>query len=313
MILQPTSENVDKAVQLLLRGEIVAIPTETVYGLAGDGSNESAITKIYSTKERPSFNPLISHYSSLEKAKQDVILNNSAIKLFEKFSPGPLTIILLKSEDSRICRLATSGLNTAAIRIPSHPVTQKILQAIDLPIVAPSANPSNRISPVSAEHVEKLFNGSLNFILDGGICEIGLESTIIDLSTNKPTILRNGSITKEMIESVIGEVYETNETLQIKSPGMLAKHYAPKCGLRIGFENPQQDEAALIFGRINPPEGFSTILNLSPKEDLNEAAKNLFNYMHYLEEKNVSGIACMLVPDEKIGKAINDKLKRALN
>lgn len=311
MILQPIPKNIDQAIELLLSQEIIAIPTETVYGLAGDGSSEDAIIKIYSTKERPSFNPLISHYSSLEKAKQDVILSDLAIKLFEKFSPGPLTIVLPKSKNSRICRFATSGLETAAIRIPSHPVTQTILKAVQIPIVAPSANPSNRISPVSAEQVEKLFDGKLNFILDGGNCEIGLESTILDLSTETPTILRYGSITKEMIENTIGKVNEPNQTLQIKAPGMLSKHYAPKCRLRIGLENPQKNEAALYFGKISPPEGFSITLNLSSKEDLNEAAKNLFNYMHYLEEKNVSGIACMLVPDKEIGKAINDKLKRA--
>lgn len=310
-ILEPTALNIDKCIEILKKNQIIAIPTETVYGLAGLAQSDEAVSKIFEVKDRPQFNPLISHYASMDQLSRDALLNDLAIKLYEAFCPGPLTLVLNKTKNSRISRLACAGLETAAVRFPSHEITRNLLQKLNEPLVAPSANPSGRVSPVTAEQVKNMLNKKIDFILDGGRCEIGLESTIIDLSLDEPVILRFGAITKEMLENVLGTPVSTYSTSQIKSPGMMFQHYSPKCGLRLGTSPQNPNEVLLTFGQIKYEKGFKVVKNLSPSGNMIEAAKNLFNYLHEFDSMDISGIAAVLVPDEGIGKAINDRLKRA--
>ena len=236
MIYPPTNENIQKAVSLLKSGEIIAMPTETVYGLAADASQETAVNKIFLTKGRPNFNPLISHYANIEEIKKDVNFNKKARLLADKFWLGPMTLVLTKTKESRISKLVSANLDTAAIRIPKHPVSLKILELLSSPLAAPSANPSGKLSPSKAEHVSDLFKDKLNFILDGGTCDFGIESTIIDLSGDNCKILRYGSISHELIEEVLKEkVLKPESEKGIKAPGMLLKHYSPKTKLEINI------------------------------------------------------------------------------
>jgi len=311
IVVQPDIETLSKVVDLLARGEPVAIPTETVYGLAADATNASAIKKIYQLKNRPSFNPLISHYYSLSQIDQDVVLNETAIKLAESFWPGPLTLVLPKKPDTNLDPLVTSGLSTAAVRIPKHKVTQKILELVNKPLAAPSANPSGRLSPSQAEHVARLFPEQDLYIVDGGSTEFGLESTIVEvLADGSLTVLRYGFITEQDLKKVIPQV-RTLVHGEIKAPGMLLQHYSPTCPLRLTSDNPRVGEALISFGDLVVDKNFSKIINLSEAGDLQEAAANLFEVLHQLEAEGVSGIAVMPIPDLGIGKAINDRLRRA--
>jgi L-threonylcarbamoyladenylate synthase len=305
---------VDQAITLLKQGEAIVLPTETVYGLAADASNESALKKIYQIKNRPSFNPLISHYADIEEIRKDVILDSRAMKLFEHFSPGPITVVLNKSSNSRISDIATAGLKTAAVRIPNKKITLEILKGFAGPIAAPSANLSTQLSPTKKSHVEKSLGNQVELIIDGGEAEHGLESTIIDLSSSKAVLLRFGTITSQEIEEIIQEqVFLKDDNGIIKAPGMMLKHYSPKCKLRLDTLNPQKNEALLAFGENQIPTGFTEIINLSPKKDLAEVAKNLFKSIHELEDKNYDSIAVMPIPKVGIGLAINDRLERASN
>lgn len=315
MVIKLNNDNlgIEEAVKLLRLGELVAFPTETVYGLGAIANNEMAVAKIFATKNRPNFNPLISHYADINEIQMDVEFNPQALKLAEKFWPGPLTLVLNKKPNSRISKLASAGLNTAAVRIPSHPTALALLREIKLPIVAPSANPSTRVSPVSAEHVERLFSNKDIYILDGGRSQIGLESTVIDLSTETPCLLRYGGTALNTIEDLIGTITIANKNSEIKAPGMSLQHYAPTCPLRLDYINPKAGEALIAFGSGALPEGFTTVINISPSADLNEAASNLFAAIHNLESQSVSGIAVMPIPTEGLGIAINDRLQRAAN
>lgn len=305
---------VEQAVTLLKQGEAIVLPTETVYGLAADASNESALKKVYQIKNRPSFNPLISHYADIEEIKKDVNLDSRAIKIFEHFSPGPITVVLNKTTNSRISHLATAGLKTAAVRIPNKKITLEILKKFAGPIAAPSANISTQLSPTNKSHVEKSLGKQVRLIIDGGEAEHGLESTIIDLSTTKAILLRFGTITSQEIEEIIKEeVFFKDDDGIIKAPGMMLKHYSPKCKLRLNTTNPQDNEALLAFGEDLIPTGFAETINLSAKKDLAEVAKNLFKSIHELEDKNYDSIAVMPIPNIGIGLAINDRLKRASN
>jgi L-threonylcarbamoyladenylate synthase len=305
---------IQKAIELLRSEDIIAIPTETVYGLAGLASSEKAIKKIYQTKNRPAINPLISHYARIEEVEKDVELNTIASTLLENFSPGPLTIVLPRKQKSRISDLACAGLPSAAIRIPKHPVAFKLLDLLGEPVVAPSANPSGRLSPISAENVVKLFENKLDYVLDGGVCEVGLESTVITIQESSVKILRYGSVTIEDLLRIVPEVKIPDRDDPIQAPGMLLKHYAPKCGIRIGKEARSPDEALLAYGDISKFEhGFKRVLNLSERGNLEEAATNLFRMIHQLEEEGVSSIVVMPMPDIGIGKAINDRLMRAVS
>lgn len=308
-------KDLNEIVKLLLNDEIVAIPTETVYGLAGLASSTKAIKKIYKIKNRPSINPLISHYENIDEISRDVELSDLAEKLLKNFSPGPLTLVLPRKQNSRISELACAGLDTAAVRIPNHNLCLEILKKLKMPLVAPSANPSGRLSPISAENVIKMFGNKLEYVLDGGESKVGLESTVVELKNEELKILRYGAVSIEELLNFVPEVKIPDRDESIKSPGMLFKHYSPTCPIRLGINDPKHKEALLAFGDLSriDTSKFSLVKNLSSSSNLEEAAANLFKMIHELEEINVSGIAVMDIPEIGIGKAINDRLRRACN
>ncbi|ABV75538.1 hypothetical protein A1C_06575 [Rickettsia akari str. Hartford] len=308
---------VSKAVQFIKSGKVVVFPTETVYGIGADATNNEACLKIFQFKNRPASNPLIVHVFSIEQAKEIGEFNDLAIKIAEKFWSGPLSIVVPLKENANIAPSAAAGLNTIALRIPSYPVALELIRQSGVPIAAPSANPSNYISPTNAEHVTKHFKDNQEiFILAPEIyqSEYGLESTIIDTTTATPTILREGFITVEILEEVLRvKVLKASETSAIKAPGMLAKHYSPKVPIRLNAINLEYNEISVNFGNSNLTGRFS--LNLSTKGNLIEAAANLYAYLRILDDyaaaHDVSGIAVAPIPQENIGAAINDRLKRA--
>jgi len=380
-ILDTSQSSLHKALELLNSDDVVAIPTETVYGLAASAASTKAVEKVFKIKGRPSFNPIISHYANLDEIFKDVIYDERVIKLAESFWPGPLTLILNKTKNSRISEIVCAGLNTAGVRIPRHPFTLELLRQFAAPVAAPSANPSGRLSPSSAAHVAKLFHDYeadesaeigvsqegtahkrassrlrrtndrsvlrvhedyeddenaeigvceqyLEWIVDGGNCECGLESTVLDLSSSLPKLLRYGSVSVMELKNILGEIALPEQDESVRSPGMLLKHYAPKCKLRLNYgfnEQPHENEALIAFGSISESltQGqskviesdlkflFRKIINISPNADLDEAASKLFSSLHELESLGVDSIAVMSIPDFAVGKAINDRLLRA--
>jgi L-threonylcarbamoyladenylate synthase len=314
MIVEPTGQTIAEAAKLLREGGLVAFPTETVYGLGGDATNERAVAAIFEAKDRPQFNPLISHVLDADEARRYVQWNETADQLARRFWPGPLTLVLPRAPNSAIALLATAGLDTAAIRAPSHSVAQGLLRATGRPIAAPSANRSGAISPTRAEHVAESLGERVSLILDGGPCLVGLESTVLDLSTGQPILLRPGGATREAIEAVIGPI-GISDTLPSgnaarKSPGQLASHYAPARPVRLNATSVGADEGLLAFGP-NPPKGAMLTYNLSPTGDLGEAAANLFAQMRALDRPGIGRIAVMPIPESGLGLAINDRLRRA--
>lgn len=309
-ILVPTPETYRAAADLLQAGEVVAFPTETVYGLGADATNDRAAARIFEVKGRPSFNPLIVHFENLEAAAHEVEINPWAEALADAFWPGPLTMVLPRRPDSRISLLCSAGLPTLAVRVPRHEIGQSLLRATQRPLAAPSANASGKISPTSAAHVAASLGNRVPLILDGGDCEVGLESTVIDLSGEQPVILRPGGITRSQLERVLGPVDEAGAGSDIKSPGMMTSHYAPALPIRLGARHVEANEALLAFGPA-PIKGSAITENLSPSGDLAEAAANLFSLLHKLDRENLEGIAVMPIPEEGLGIAINDRLVRA--
>ncbi len=292
-------------------GRLVAFATETVYGLGGDATNPTAVARIFAAKNRPSFNPLISHYSSISAVRDDAVLNAQAMALADAFWPGPLTLVAPKSATCRIAALATAGLDTVAVRVPQAPLAQRFLDACGVPVAAPSANRSGGISPTRAEHVQASLpgpdGGGPVLVLDGGPCTVGLESTVVDVTTATPTILRHGGIAQGQIEAVLGPVAVAgSDDGAPKSPGMLSRHYAPKATLRLNADAPGPEEVFLAFGDIGGPSD----VNLSPRGDLTEAAANLFDMLHRLDGTGVAGIAVAPIPETGLGIAINDRLHR---
>lgn len=314
-ILKPTKENIIFLAQELRKNQLVAMPTETVYGLAGDAKSEIAVSSIYKAKNRPSFNPLIAHYANIECLKKDVIFNDLAEKLASHFMPGPLTLVMKKNPKTKnICSAATAGLKTIAVRIPAHDIAHDLLTEFNGSLVAPSANISGCLSPVTAEQILASKITGLKWILDGGKTIKGLESTIIDVTEKIPVILRFGSIGDDAIRAVVGDLAYFNKhdkRQKINAPGMGLKHYAPSCPVRLSTDNPQNGEALLAFGNENIPQNFSFILNLSEQASIDEAASNLFDYLYQLDKMGASQIAVMPIPNIGIGKAINDRLTRA--
>lgn len=307
------NSHLEKAAYLLQQGHLVAIPTETVYGLAANALSDQAVAKIYALKQRPNFNPLIIHCKDLEAAQNIGVFNKDALKLAQAFWPGPLTIVLPLNPTMPVSKLATAGLKTVALRIPAHPIALKILELAGIPLAAPSANPSESISPTSAFHVENAFKhtNGLSMIIDGGLCEVGLESTIIDLSGETPTLLRPGKITREDIQPLINNLSEVNLTSeQPNAPGQLKRHYAPSIPLKMDAREVNEYQALLAFGP-SPLLGAKKMLNLSPTSDLIEAAANLFSMLHELDKTEFESIAVMPIPHHGIGNAINDRLSRA--
>jgi L-threonylcarbamoyladenylate synthase len=332
-VVPATPDSIAAAADLLAEGGLVAFPTETVYGLGGDATRDRVVARIFAAKGRPRFNPLIVHLAPDWPAEEIAIMDERAKRLAAKFWPGALTLVLTRAPGCPISLLASAGLDTVALRMPAHPVAQALLSTVRLPIAAPSANPSGRLSPTEAQHVVELLGDKVDLILDGGKCPGGLESTVIDLSVPEARILRPGLVTAEEIAEVLGapvaifavpvdgeggeaappltiansEIISDDE---IKSPGMLASHYAPKKPLRLNAATAEPGEAFLAFGP-NPPRSILASLNLSPAGDLVEAAANLFAYLHRLDASQAHTIAVMPIPEEGIGAAINDRLRRA--
>ena len=311
-ILNPNAKAVSAAGQAIIKGKLVAFPTETVYGLGGDATNELAIARIFAAKNRPKFNPLIVHVSDAKQARNIVVFNGLADELTEAFWPGALTLILPRRNE-KISTLVSAGLNTLAVRAPNHCVAQALLANTGLPIAAPSANRSGQISPTEAKHVASSLPGpkkfGAEFILDGGQCKIGIESTVIDLSDDLPTLLRPGGITIEEIETITGPLKSNlhNKIKAPRSPGTLDNHYAPNLDLRIDITKPRRGEAFLAFGPVSTSENY----NLSPTGDLQEAATNLFSMIRAMDREPFTSIAVMPIPDYGLGRGINDRLRRA--
>ena len=294
---------------LLKDGKLVAFPTETVYGLGARADSNIAIKRIFDVKGRPTFNPLIVHVASIEMAKDIAIFDDQSNQLLKAFWPGPITLVLPLKRNSSISKLVTADLSTVAIRFPSSIIAQRILLTANTPIAAPSANLSGKISPTSANQVFDSLNGKIDAILDGGVSQVGLESTII--STNPIRILRPGSITREKLES-IGDVTLLNEDRDstITAPGQLKSHYAPISNVRLNVDYPSSHEILLGFGNIQ-----NAALNLSPSANLSEAASNLFRMLSEIDQiaiKNgIQTIAISPIPKKGIGDAINDRIERA--
>jgi L-threonylcarbamoyladenylate synthase len=310
--IPPVIHDLTPAAARLRAGELIAVPTETVYGLAGNALDDLVVAKIYAAKNRPDFNPLIVHVPDLRAAMEYAAFSPAANKLAEKFWPGPLTMVLRQRAANKLSRLVTANLPTVAIRIPAHPKMQQLLSALPFPLAAPSANPSGMISPTLPEHVQRYFTADqVSAVLDGGPCAHGLESTIIDLSTDQPVLLRQGAVTSAELAAHLSGLREAVKGAAITAPGMLSRHYAPAIPLRLGCDNPRAGEALLAFGP-SPPSGFATICNLSATGDLTEAAANLYRQMHILDRADLYvGIATMPIPAHGLGVAIIDRLSRA--
>lgn len=303
------------AEQLLTAGKTVAIPTETVYGLAANGLNADAVLSIYQTKNRPLFNPLILHSNSLEKFEQwGVKITDDARKLAYAAMPGPVSI-LLKHNRKYIPDVVTSGLDTVAIRIPSHPLTLALLERLPFPLAAPSANPSNYISPTCAEHVEAQLGEKVSYILDGGPCSIGVESTIVSLIGNDVQILRYGGFAPERIEEILDKsIKDATHSSHVQAPGMLKKHYSPNIDFYIGIDKHIKDisnVAVLVFQELDNRIPANKQYILAPDGKLETAARRLFSGLRFLDSLDVQAILCDLVPNEGLGFAINDRILRA--
>lgn len=310
-IVAPTQANIERAAGLIRAGELVAFPTETVYGLGADATNDRAVAAIFAAKERPRFNPLIVHFATAEDAARTVAFDDRAWRMAAHFWPGALTLVLPRSAESRISALAGAGLHTLAVRVPDQPVAQALLRRAQCPLAAPSANRSGRLSPTTAAHVATDLGRRVALILDGGPCRVGIESTILDLSSARPTLLRPGGVSREDIEALIGPLDQGADNADApKSPGQLESHYAPRLALRLNATSVAADEALLAFGPVTP-DGAALSRNLSPSGDLIEAAAHLFAYLHELDRPDLAAIAVMAVPDKGLGSAINDRLRRA--
>jgi L-threonylcarbamoyladenylate synthase len=298
------------AAAILKAGGLVAFPTETVYGLGADATDDRAVARIFAAKGRPHFNPLISHLATPDEASALGRFDNRATALARAFWPGPLTLVLPRTADCPISLLAGAGLATVALRVPAHPLAHALLAAAGKPIAAPSANRSGAISPTTAAHVQASLGDRVDAILDGGAAQVGLESTVIDLSGDEARLLRPGGVARAAIEAVIGPLAAPDAAGPLRAPGLLESHYAPLLTLRLNAKDPAPDEALLAFGP-KVPQGAALMLNLSKRSDLTEAAANLFAHLHALDRPGRRAIAVMPVPEEGLGEAINDRLRRA--
>lgn len=304
-----TSDAIEAAARALRAGQLVAFPTETVYGLGADAGSDAAVAAIYAAKGRPSHNPLIVHLPSAAEAARFGAFDDRAHKLAAAFWPGPLTLVLPRIAGAPLAERVTAGLPTVALRVPSHPVALALLKACGLPLAAPSANVSGRVSATTAQHVAEALGDKVAVILDGGPTEVGVESTIVGLAGPRPRLLRPGGVPREAIEALIGPL-DAPEAGVVAAPGMLASHYAPHCPVRLNVTDPSADEALLAFGP-DVPQGAKVTLNLSPQGDLAEAAANLYAYLRRLDRADIAAIAVMPIPAHGLGLAINDRLRRA--
>jgi L-threonylcarbamoyladenylate synthase len=303
-MLEPV--NIADAVAALERGDLVAFPTETVYGLGADATSDRAVARVYEAKGRPLFNPLITHVASVEEARALGEFGEQAERLSRAFWPGPLTLVVPRTGDCPVSLLASAGLPTIALRVPRHPLAHHLLSAFGRPVVAPSANPSGRISPTMAAHVRTGLGERVTVILDGGPCEVGVESTVVGIFDHVPHLLRPGGISRADIEAEMGQpLRAARKSASPHSPGQLASHYAPRARLRLDAEAPRTGEIFLGFGDLTGD------WNLSPSGDVVEAAANLFRMLHEIDASGPEGIAVAPVPRHGLGEAINDRLLRA--
>ncbi len=304
-----------EAAAILSRGGLVAFPTETVYGLGADATNAKAVAGIYAAKERPSFNPLISHLDSFEAARVQGLFDETARRLAEAFWPGPLTLVVPVAPTCTVSDLARAGLDSVGLRVPAHPLAHALLKATGRPVAAPSANRSGRVSPTDADHVLGDLHGRIDAVLDGGASDVGVESTIVACLGGPPRLLRPGGVPREAIEALIGQPLESGHGGEKNplAPGMLASHYAPRAQVRLNATEIRPGEAALLFGPapLRDEEQAKARLNLSENGDLQEAAAHLFSYLRRLDASGAETIAVAPVPEAGLGEAINDRLRRA--
>jgi len=336
-LLQATKDGAAAAARLLRRGALVAFGTETVYGLGGDATNPQTVAAIFAAKGRPRFNPLICHYPSATAAFAHTVADDRARTLADAFWPGPLTLVLRRADDCPVSLLAAAGLDTLAVRVPRHPLALSLLRQVASPIAAPSANRSGRVSPTSAAHVLAELAGRIAAVLDGGPCPVGVESTVLDLTGQRPMILRPGGVTQEALEACIGPIQTTQPVAPpdrdqrsegLRSPGMMASHYAPALPVRLAATSVTAAEALLAFGP--PLPGAGCVFQLSAAGETTEAAAHLFEGLRQLDaagephdptglgpagwgvtRQRLAGIAVMPIPDHGLGRAINDRLRRA--
>jgi L-threonylcarbamoyladenylate synthase len=314
--MNTSSAAIDRAARTLREGGLAAFPTETVYGLGADASNGAAVARIFAAKGRPRFNPLIVHTAGLDEALLYAVMDEDALRLAEAFWPGPLTLAAPRREGCGLSDLVSAGLETIALRVPAHPMALALIRAAGLPVAAPSANRSGRVSPTTARHVAEDLGAAVDVILDGGRCAAGVESTIVSLMGGEPVLLRPGAVTREEIEAVLGRrLRGPTEGGAIHAPGGLSSHYAPRARLRIGAAEPEPGEPFLAFGPGGGSGGAgqndALVLNLSPAGDLTEAAANLFAHLRALDALGTPSIAAAPVPAHGLGEAINDRLRRA--
>ncbi len=311
-ILTPEASGLARAADLLRAGELVAFPTETVYGLGGDARNDRAVAAIFQAKGRPRFNPLIAHVADVAAARRIAVFDARAEAVAERFWPGPLTLVLPLKEGAGISPLVTAGLQTIAVRVPAHPVARGLLKAFGGPVAAPSANPSGRVSPTRAAHVLAGLDGKIAAVVDGGFCAVGVESTILGLAGDVPELLRPGGVPVEALEAALGMPLTVGgDAGKPNAPGQLASHYAPEAGLRLNAVAAEPGEVMLGYGPVKGD------LTLSARGDLVEAAANLFHLLREADrlaaDRFGAGgrIAAAPVPEEGLGRAINDRLRRA--
>ena len=308
-----SGEVIQQAYEILSNGELLAIPSETVYGLGADATSDGAISRIYKIKKRPHINPLILHVSNINMVEQFAETNTLFYSLSKYFWPGPLTVILNQKKNNEISKLATSNLSSVAVRLPDNKIFQNIIEKFNNPIAAPSANISGNISPTNPYHVYEDFGEEIKLIIDGGQSEKGVESTVVDIRSNDIIILRHGPITQKMLENKLDcKIKKKGNNKKILSPGQIFKHYSPSKKLIINSIKPTKNCSFLGFSTIMPDEKFDGIaLNLSNGGDLNEAASNLFKMLRFLDKTESQEIVVAPIPNKDVGFAINDKLKRA--
>ena len=307
--MNSSQSNIKKAKKYLDNNECIAVPTETVYGLAGNAYSNSSVKKIFKLKKRPINNPLIVHYYDLKSLREDCLINDEFKKLYKSFSPGPITYILKLKKNSKISKFVTAGKKTVAIRFPKHTVIKNLLKILKVPLAAPSANIASKLSPTCANDVADEFGNKIKFILDGGRSKIGLESTIVDLTTN-PNILRHGAISTEQIKKVLRKKVSTNKKHKsIKSPGQLKFHYYPGIPVFMNRVRPKPNEAFITFGKKF--KDVKNSFNLSKNNNLKEAANNLYRTMRKIKKRKYKSIYVCKIPNQGIGRAINERLKKA--
>jgi L-threonylcarbamoyladenylate synthase len=307
--MKSNQSNIKKAKKYLNKNYCIGVPTETVYGLAANAYKDSAVKKIFSLKKRPKNNPLIVHYHDIDSLKQDCLIDNNFTKLYKKFSPGPITYVLQLKKDSKISKYVTNNKKSLAVRFPRHPQLRNLLKQLDYPLAAPSANITTKVSAVKAKDVKEEFGNKIKYILDGGTCTIGIESTIINL-TGRPSILRLGGLDILKIQKTLG--FKINTSINPKkkiAPGQSRLHYSPGIPLRMNVTKPKNDEAFIIIKKKKTKH--KNYFYLTSKNNLNEAAKNLYSCLRKIKNEGYKSIAVEKIPNIGLGKAINDRLRRA--